>query len=327
MSSEMGNMAAHSLMKGIRDANPNTRCILIAHGIEHNGADRDESYEVLQLPVRRKQLLSIVLGRQEIFKSPSQEMGSHQLHAVGSEEILLVEDNTMNQKVAIYQLNAMGYGAEIAGNGEEALKKLTKRRYGLILMDCQMPVLDGYETTRQIRKLEKSNEHIPIVAMTANAMTGDRALCLEAGMDDYLTKPLLRVQLAAVLEKYLPREKNPPTLHLIDNDRLQELFGDNETLKLEMLKMFIEHTGPLVEELNRACDIGEIPMVEVQAMGHRLAGSCLNLGADALGHLGRQIEDAARQANAGELRKLAKECLLTFDDMRHRISTSPKEHT
>ncbi|MGC5376535.1 response regulator, partial [Salmonella enterica] len=83
-------------------------------------------------------------------------------------------DNVMNQKVAVYQLNAMGYAVDIASNGAEALEKLARRAYALILMDCQMPVLDGYETTRRIRRLQGELAHTPIVAMTANAMAGDR---------------------------------------------------------------------------------------------------------------------------------------------------------
>ena len=105
-------------------------------------------------------------------------------------KILVVEDNLVNQKVAVALLAKMGYQADVSANGQEALEALTKTAYDLILMDCQMPVKDGYETTRTIRKLESPLSKIPIIAMTANAMAGDDEKCYEAGMDDYMTKPI-----------------------------------------------------------------------------------------------------------------------------------------
>jgi signal transduction histidine kinase/HAMP domain-containing protein/ActR/RegA family two-component response regulator len=106
-------------------------------------------------------------------------------------QILLVEDNLVNQKVALQQLKKLGYPVEIANDGEEAVNKVRAQKYLLILMDCQMPRMDGFEATRQIRQLEKvSGGYVPIVAMTANAMEGDREHCLSVGMDDYLPKPV-----------------------------------------------------------------------------------------------------------------------------------------
>jgi len=105
-------------------------------------------------------------------------------------KILLVEDNLVNQKVALALLEKMGYQVDVTANGQEALEALDETDYDLILMDCQMPVKDGYETTRAIRKLEGSLAEIPIIAMTANAMAGDDEKCYEAGMNDYMTKPI-----------------------------------------------------------------------------------------------------------------------------------------
>jgi len=127
----------------------------------------------------------------------------------GGKLVLLVEDNLTNQKVALHQLTRLGYAAHVASNGEEALQALALHRYALILMDCQMPLLDGFEATRRIRAAERiSGGHVPVVAMTANAAEGDRERCLEAGMDDYLAKPIVREALAALLEQRAPLGEN-----------------------------------------------------------------------------------------------------------------------
>jgi len=126
-------------------------------------------------------------------------------HESGSShyKILVVEDNRINQKVAVKLLEKVGYRCDMAANGKEAIEAIGRIPYDLILMDCQMPEMDGFEATRTIRRNEKEG-HIPIVALTANAMQGDRERCLSAGMDDYLTKPLRQDELFACLEKNLP---------------------------------------------------------------------------------------------------------------------------
>ncbi len=118
--------------------------------------------------------------------------------------ILLVEDNKVNQMVANKMLTAMGLTVDLAENGEKALAALAQTRYDLVLMDCQMPVLDGYEATRAFRSREpQGDKRLPIIAMTANAMAGDRQKCLEAGMDDYLAKPVKKDLLRTLLGQWL----------------------------------------------------------------------------------------------------------------------------
>jgi CheY-like chemotaxis protein len=119
--------------------------------------------------------------------------------------ILLVEDNLTNQKVALHQLARLGYIAHVASNGQEALNALALHDYALVLMDCQMPLLDGFEATRRIRAAEsETGSHQIVVAMTANGAEGDRERCLAAGMDDYLPKPITREMLAELLQRWLP---------------------------------------------------------------------------------------------------------------------------
>jgi CheY-like chemotaxis protein len=117
--------------------------------------------------------------------------------------ILLVEDNPVNQKVALFTLAKLGYRADVAPDGRQAVLAWQRGNYELILMDCEMPVLDGYEATRQIRAEEAGAQHIPIIALTAHAVTGAEAECRAAGMDAYLTKPLIREQLEEQLERFL----------------------------------------------------------------------------------------------------------------------------
>jgi CheY-like chemotaxis protein len=115
--------------------------------------------------------------------------------------ILLVEDNAVNQKLALRLLSQMGYRADMAGNGLEAIQALERQDYDVVLMDVQMPEMDGLEATRQIRKRLPAERQPRIIAMTANAMQGDREACLEAGMDDYISKPIRVDELVGVLEK------------------------------------------------------------------------------------------------------------------------------
>jgi CheY-like chemotaxis protein len=119
--------------------------------------------------------------------------------------ILVAEDNVVNQKVAVCQLEKLGYRVDVAANGAEAIEAVGRVDYALVLMDCQMPELDGLEATAVIRKEERAQNRrrIPIIALTANAMTGDHQKCLDAEMDDFLSKPVKKEDLTAMLQKWI----------------------------------------------------------------------------------------------------------------------------
>jgi len=331
VSTQVQDVDAVTVMARLQAERPTLRRVLLDHGVHGLNIDGKPHQEVLQLPLRKQHLLRAIdmvsdaahAGERAASAAPTPPHQG-QRGVPGQHEILLVEDNVMNQKVAVYQLNAMGYAVDIAANGAEALERLARRRYALILMDCQMPVLDGYETTRRIRRLQGEQARTTIVAMTANAMAGDREQCLAAGMDDYLTKPLLRSQLAAMLAHYLPTQpvQASPAPPLINESRLQELFGEDHALAHDMLAMFVEHTSPVMEELEAHYQAGQPLLDQIQALGHRLAGSCLNLGLDALGQLGRELEMAARQGDLAQMRTLAQACAVTFTQLCQHIQAN-----
>jgi CheY-like chemotaxis protein len=119
--------------------------------------------------------------------------------------VLVVEDNVLNQVVAVGILNRLGYDADVVDNGRDAVRAATRGTYGVVLMDCRLPGLDGYQATAEIRRHEAAGRHVPIIAMTASASDEDRQRCLAAGMDDYLPKPLRLADLMRVLERWAKR--------------------------------------------------------------------------------------------------------------------------
>jgi PAS domain S-box-containing protein len=148
------------------------------------------------------------------------------------ERVLLAEDNVVNQQVALGNLRKLGYHADLATNGIEVLSALEREWYDIILMDCQMPDMDGYEVTKEIRQRERRGIRRWIIAMTANSMVGDREKCFIAGMDDYISKPLRRAELRAALERSTNRPQNP-----LDHDFLPNLREDGENEFAELMKV------------------------------------------------------------------------------------------
>ena len=215
--------------------------------------------------------------------------------------ILLAEDNIVNQKVAVRQLEKLGYRADVVTNGREAIEALSKVAYDLVLMDCQMPEMDGYEATQEIRSREGAANHTIIVAMTANALEGDRKKCLAAGMDDYISKPVKQDELTTVLERAFAASRSvrvtqtnevalsPP----VDMDRLYEAMGHEREELFEILDIYLSQMSQGLEKLDIAVKSGNSG--EVDMIAHNCAGTSANCGMVGVVSSLRSLETAGRE--------------------------------
>jgi signal transduction histidine kinase/CheY-like chemotaxis protein/HPt (histidine-containing phosphotransfer) domain-containing protein len=221
--------------------------------------------------------------------------------------ILLTEDNAVNQKLALRLLEKMGYRADMAGNGLEAVQAVERQPYDLILMDVQMPEMDGLEATRQIVERWPEDERPWIVAMTAEAMQGDRERCLAAGMNDYITKPIRPDVLAAAIARTPRRGERPaaaPSVSVpagpdaagpVDRavvDRLLESTGGDPSFVAELIEQFDTDTPGLVEGARKALGSGEAD--EVRRAAHTLKSNAATFGAGELASRSRRLEDSAK---------------------------------
>jgi CheY-like chemotaxis protein len=183
--------------------------LVMAHSLYEKEESRKPSdlaiTEFLPLPMRKSHLKTLLDPHRDLQPLPVAPEALPVLVApLNSVSLLLAEDNLVNQRVAVAVLKKMGLKPDLAVNGVEAVEACRGKTYDLILMDCQMPEMDGFQATREIRSLEGSGQRVPILAMTANAMQGDRERCLEAGMDDYLSKPVAILDLKQALQRWLP---------------------------------------------------------------------------------------------------------------------------
>jgi len=220
--------------------------------------------------------------------------------------ILLAEDNIVNQKVAVRQLQKLGYRADTVADGREALEALGRISYDLVLMDCQMPELDGYEATIEIRSREGKGKHTPIVAMTAHALEGDRAKCIAAGMDEYITKPVKPEELKRVLELFLNNGSAEPMADpdvagapLVDVDRMHEMMGEQASEFSEILSVYLDEMSKNLNKLDAA--VGSGNHHEIEMIAHNCAGTSANCGMNAVAIPFRELEDAGRTARLGNV--------------------------
>jgi len=238
--------------------------------------------------------------------------------------ILVAEDEPVNRRVAESLLKLMGHRVGTVEDGQAAVEAWQEGQYDLILMDCQMPRLDGYAATRQIRELEPKGQHIPIIALTANAVPGAEAECLGAGMDAYLPKPFDRDELEDLLDHHLPRHRtvgNPPTgcemSHdaatpsavasisglakklAVDLDALRASGVDDAALQQELLELFVNSGQTSLAEIERAASASD--MLAITKAAHRLKGSSGYVFATAVNRCATEIEAAARAGHCESL--------------------------
>jgi two-component system sensor histidine kinase/response regulator len=221
--------------------------------------------------------------------------------------VLLVEDNLVNQQVAQKYLQRLGCHVQIVDNGLEAVNAFRTERYDLILMDMQMPIMDGITATREIRALERGH-HTPIVALTANVMTGQIERCLEAGMDDFLSKPLDVQRLRDVLDRFGLAAKSDfdanessscdskgdapdDTNRAIDLSRVEAIAEGDHAFFAELLNTFLSSAEQSLDALRTAAS--SIDRITLGREAHKLKGACANIGADNLKELAQGLETSA----------------------------------
>jgi CheY-like chemotaxis protein len=232
--------------------------------------------------------------------------------------VLVVEDNLINQKVTTAMLEALGLDWVLAGNGQVAVEKVRGKSFDLVLMDCQMPIMDGYAATAAIRALPGEAARVPILALTANALQGDEAKCLEAGMDGFLPKPLTFAMLGSTLSRWLPAgiagtaEPAPVAAHVASTGStlnmrqiatLQAIGKQAGTdLVGEMLRTFLSDANEQLQRLEAA--IAAQDAQQLTRCAHGLKSSTANMGAEELSALYRRLEQMGRNnhiAEAGSL--------------------------
>jgi two-component system, sensor histidine kinase and response regulator len=243
-------------------------------------------------------------------------------HAPLSGAVLLVEDNPINQGVARAMLRKLGVHMMLASNGQEAVALVRERHFDLVLMDCQMPVMDGFEATTAIRQLpDGRGARLPIVALTANTLQGDEEKCLLAGMDDFLAKPYTLAQLRASLVRWLPGGGSVPaalasssnmapldatleTVNLATLEALRELdpAGGMELVK-ELIRTFLDATPQLVGQIHQALADGD--SVSLAKAAHSLKSSAANVGAEILSGGYRELERLGREGRIADARDRA----------------------
>jgi signal transduction histidine kinase/CheY-like chemotaxis protein/HPt (histidine-containing phosphotransfer) domain-containing protein len=230
----------------------------------------------------------------------------------GSPLILVAEDSQVNQLLAVRLLDQCGYRAEVVGDGQAAVSALARTDYVAVLMDCQMPVLDGYDATREIRRRERPSAHLPIIAMTAYTMAGDREKCLSAGMDDYVSKPIRLAALSDALARCVPGEQrplgtdapdhDPRTAEVLDRAVIDELRSLDGDVAREVITLYLEDSVTQLQMLAAAVDDDDDD--GVAALAHRLKGSSLAVGAVLVSTIAAELEARARSCDLSIARQL-----------------------
>jgi CheY-like chemotaxis protein/HPt (histidine-containing phosphotransfer) domain-containing protein len=284
---------------------------------------------VLGQPVRQRQLFSAVaraVGRARVAEPRQHVDPMHAAHALESAKaapasILVAEDNPVNQEVARRLLVKLGCQPEVVANGREVVQASAGGTYDAILMDCQMPVLDGYEAAVEIREREAAAglgaARIPIIALTAAAMPGDRERCLAAGMNDYVAKPMTLDTLAEALRRWVPGRITMPAstrrapAHYqtdeggepaVDTSVLARLsnedLGGDRAFVVELIDLFLEQAAAMLADLQTAANAGD--QQEIARIAHTLQSSAGNLGARRLQRLCADAEVAGMPGAIGE---------------------------
>lgn len=247
--------------------------------------------------------------------------------------VLIVEDHPVNLKLLKRQINLLGYLSDVASDGVEGLEKWRRESYALVLTDCQMPRMDGYQLAREIRKLETSlggKNAVPIIACTANALASDAELCLVAGMNDYLPKPITLPGLKSKLDRWIgeapagqilptnaaegPGSEKPVSAHaVLDPTALTQFTGGSETERIEILSDFLEANRNDTESLRSA--LAQNDVASIVRWSHRVKGASRMIGATLFSETAESIERAARKGTLSAIQK----CVPAFEREHARL--------
>jgi len=261
-------------------------------------------------PVKQSELLDGIVALFSVAtsdKRTAQAASDASARAATSLHILLAEDGLVNQKVAVNLLNDRGHTVVVANNGQEALDALARESFDVVLMDVQMPTMDGFEATARIREGEAaSGAHTPIIAMTAHAMKGDRERCLEAGMDGYVSKPIRAQKLYEAVEGMATpaaqvepegqdeSEQSPQ----LDREQILKQMGGNEATLREVVALFGEEYPKLMQDMQTA--ITQQKPAELQRAAHTLKGTLRLFGVEAIAGLAYRLETMGQDDDLGD---------------------------
>jgi signal transduction histidine kinase/DNA-binding response OmpR family regulator len=289
------------------------RLILLSTRDDHDSVSQSAQYfaAVLAKPLRRIEIFGCVA--RVMAMEPGATMHAPEAGAVSAAQapagraegpnILLVEDNAVNREVAVGMLESLGCATDTAENGWMALKAMTAATYDAVLMDCQMPVMDGLAATGEIRRREQASgaARVPIIALTANAMEGDRERCLAAGMDDFLSKPFTQPQLATLLRRWLALRALPEAerrdlsrMPLIDAGVMRNIVAlAKPTLLNSMIELYLQHSPGLIAAIETAA--GNMQSEALSRAVHTLKSSTANLGGTRLATVAKECELLVRE--------------------------------
>jgi two-component system, sensor histidine kinase and response regulator len=275
---------------------------------------------VVGKPIKQSRLYDALAGIQADHSAEELEQEAEPRGGLAGLEVLIAEDNPVNQQVLLRQAQRLGLNAQAVGNGQEVLDALTERSFDVVLMDCQMPVMDGYTATRRIREQEAGAAqagHLPIVAVTANAMREDFERCRESGMDDFVAKPVTLAALSNAIERAVnaargvdgeqpaPPEQGAAADGAVDRDALASLQDDlgGPDALLRIVRLFLEQLEPQAGQIEAAAKGGEHETLARNA--HRMRSSAATLGATALADTLTALEIAAHEGDAAACDALA----------------------
>jgi len=239
--------------------------------------------------------------------------------------VLVAEDNPVNQKVTLHHLNKLGIAAEVVSNGFEVLNAVSRFSYDIVFMDCQMPELDGYETTRLMRESEGNTKHTTIIATTANAMQGDRERCLSAGMDDYLAKPIIFDELHALVAKLTNQESDSDIHITLDQvmdvkvlDNLHSLEQNGVAhLAEEVLEIYLSHAPTCLQEMKEAFEKKD--SAKLARASHTLKGSSSTLGMKRMTEICSELEMKSKRGGLSGANDLIKKAENELERISHAV--------